>query len=99
MSWTAVIILGLGAYLFKAVGLIVGDHAPALARSQRLVALLPPALLAALVVVQTFDGGRALVMDARALGVGAGALVAWRKAPFIVVVAVAAAVTALARQL
>jgi hypothetical protein len=38
-------------------------------RARAVVALLAPALLAALVVVQTFGGGRHLATDARAAGV------------------------------
>ena len=65
----------------------------------RLAALLPAALLAALVVVSTFDGGRRLVLDARLIGVLAAAIALWRRATFIVVVLVAAAATALVRLL
>src|SRR5262249_30324068 len=63
------------------------------ARLVRCVALLPAALLAALVVVGTFGGDRALVLDARAAGVAVAALAAWRKAPFPVVIVLAAAGT------
>ncbi len=97
MSWTAILVLACGAYAFKAVGLIAGDRIRVLGRAEPLLALLPPALLAALVMVQTFDGGRTLVLDARAIGVAAGAVAAWRRAPFIVVVVLAAAATAITR--
>jgi hypothetical protein len=64
------------------------------------VALLAPALLAALVVVETFgrpDG--ALEVDERAAGVAAaGAAIALR-APILVVIGIAAAVTAILRAL
>ena len=36
--------------------------------AERLIVLLPAALLSALVVVQTFADGKALVLDARAAG-------------------------------
>jgi hypothetical protein len=59
--------------------------------------VLAPALLAALVVVNTVGGDREIVVDARLAGVGA-ALVALRfRAPLLAVVAIAALVTALAR--
>jgi hypothetical protein len=99
VSWAAVIGLGLGSYACKALGLFAGDRLAVLRRAEPLLALLPAALLAALVIVQTFDGGQQLVLDARVLGVGAGAIAAWRRAPFIVVVVLAATVTAVARQL
>ena len=62
-----------------------------------LTALIPAALFSALIAVQTVGGDEALVLDARILGVGAGAVAVWRKAPFVVVVVVAMAVTALVR--
>jgi hypothetical protein len=97
MSWAAILVLAGGAYACKLVGLVVGERLAATPAVERLLALLPPALLAALVVVQTFDGGRSLVLDARAAGVAVGALAVWRRAPFIVVVTLAAATTALLR--
>ena len=61
------------------------------------VELLASALLAALVVVETFGKGRSLTLDARVLGAAFAALALTRRAPMIVVVLGAAAVTALAR--
>jgi hypothetical protein len=49
------------------------------------------------VAVNTFGGDRALTLDARVLGVAAAAIAIWRRAPMLLVVVVAAAVTALAR--
>ena len=45
-------------------------------------------------MVLTFEDAGELVLDARATGVAAGALAVWRKAPLLVVVVVAMAVTA-----
>ncbi len=59
--------------------------------------LLPPALLAALIVNQTVTDGQSLVVDARLAGVVAGSLAVWRGAPFWLVITIAAAVTALLR--
>jgi hypothetical protein len=61
------------------------------------VELLAPALLAALVVVQVFGSERDLVVDARAVGLGAAAVALVLRAPILVVVVTAAAATALAR--
>jgi hypothetical protein len=66
-------------------------------RLQRAAALLPLALLAALVVVQTFSHGRSLAVDARAAGLAAAGVAVLRRAPFIVVVVVAAATAAVVR--
>lgn len=99
MSWAAVLTIAAGAYFFKAAGTFgLGrylQHPTLLA----LGVLLPPALLAALVAVQTFSTDTSLVIDARAAGVIAGGLAVWRKAPFWLVVVIAAAVTATVRQL
>ena len=97
MSWWAVLGLGAASYALKAVGLLVlGPRAvdgPAL----RLTALLPAALLPALVVVDTFGADRRLALDARAVGLAVAVVLAWRRAPFVVVVGAAAAATALVR--
>ena len=61
--------------------------------------LIPAAMIAALVVNDTFAAGKDLVLDARAAGVAAAALAAGRRAPLIVVVVIGAAVTAAVRQL
>ena len=56
----------------------------------QLAALLPAALLPALVAVNTFAGDRRLVLDARAAGLVFALIATWRRAPFVVVVAGAA---------
>jgi hypothetical protein len=61
------------------------------------VELLASALLAALVVVETFGQGRSLTLDARALGVAFAAVAMRLRAPVTVAVLGAAAVAALAR--
>ncbi|MEY4339205.1 MAG: hypothetical protein RLZ14_1055 [Actinomycetota bacterium] len=98
MSWTLVLVLAGTAYFFKVLGLVVvGDRTlpPMLARC---LDLIPAALLAAIVVKDTFSTGQHLVVDARAAGVAAAAVAAWRRAPLIVVIVVGAAVTAAFRR-
>jgi branched-subunit amino acid transport protein len=97
MSWTLVLVLAAGAYLFKVLGLVViGDRSlPAVL--ERCLALIPAALIAALVVKDTFSIGQHLQLDPRAAGVGAAVIAAWRKAPFIVVIVLGTAVTAAVR--
>jgi len=60
----------------------------------RVIALLAPALFAALVVTQVLADGRHLHVGDRAAGVAAGGLVAWRTGSIIGCIVVAAAVTA-----
>ena len=93
MSWILLIVLVAGCYALKALGVTtLGSVIET--KLGPVVVLLPPALFTALIVVQTFDEGGALVVDARLAGVAAAALTTWRKAPLIVVVLVAMGVTA-----
>ncbi len=99
MTWSLVLLLAAGAYGFKVLGLvIVGDRRlpPVL---DRCLGLIPAALVSALVVKDTFSIGQHLQVDARAAGVAAAAIAAWRKAPLIAVIVVAAVVTAAVRAL
>lgn len=97
MSWWAILGLGVAAYALKATGLVVIGARAAEGRMLRLAALLPAALLPALVVVNTFAGDRRLVLDARAVGLAVAVVATWRRAPFVVVVTAAAMSTALVR--
>ncbi len=94
MSWTTLLILAAGAYGFKAAGVFGFGKWLDSDDARRFTVLLPPALLAALVAVQTVGGVGELVIDARLPGVAAGSLAALRGAPFWAVVVIAAAVTA-----
>ena len=97
MTWTLVFVLAAGAFGFKVLGLVViGDRTlpPVL---DRCLALIPAALIAALVVKDTFSIGQHLQLDARAAGVATAVVAAWRRAPLIVVIVIGAAVTAAVR--
>ncbi|MFP5218782.1 MAG: AzlD domain-containing protein [Actinomycetes bacterium] len=98
-TWAAVFALAVGAYLLKLAGWLLPASVFERPRVRRTALLLPVALLAALVVVQTFADGRALVLDARAAGLAAGAVAVALRAPFLVLVGVAAATAALVRAL
>lgn len=97
MSWTLVLSLAAGAFAFKVAGFVVFGGRTVPAVLERCLALIPAALIAALVVKDTFSVGQHLQLDARALGVGCAAIAAWRRAPLIAVIVVGAAVTALVR--
>jgi hypothetical protein len=95
--WLGVALGSVGCYALKAAGVSVPRRVLDHPRVQHVADLLPVALLAALAATQTFADGRHLGIDARAVGI-AVALVAIRlRAPFIVVVALAAATSALVR--
>lgn len=97
MSWAAILALAGGTYAFKAAGpVLVGNRRlPSWATS--LADLLPPALLAALVVVSSLTADGRWEIDARAAGLGAALLAAWWRGSFLVIVAAAMAATALTR--
>lgn len=100
MNWTLVVALSAGAYLFKVVGLLALDRRTVPATALVFVGLLPPALFAALIVVQTVAGpGGAVVVDARLAGLAAAAVAVRLRAPFLVVVASAMLTAAVLRAL
>ncbi len=91
------IVLASGTYALKAAGpLVLGDRALP-SRLRYLVDLLPAALLAALTVVSTVGDDRAVVLDARVVGLLVAGVALWRRAPFWLVVILASAATALVR--
>lgn len=97
MSWTLVLVLAAGAYACKALGFFVLGRRPLPPAVERCLLLIPAAVVSALVVKDTFTLGQDLVLDARAAGVAVATVAVWRRAPFVVVIVVAAAVTALVR--
>lgn len=97
MTWAVLLALCAVSYVLKAIGpLVAGGRklAPELQRALELVAV---PLLAALILVQTFSTGHRLVIDARVPALAVAALLAWRRAPFLVVVLAAAGTAALLR--
>jgi hypothetical protein len=95
--WILIAALAFATAAMKVAGpLALGGRALP-TRALDIVELLASALLAALVVVETFGNGGSLTLDARVLGAAFAAVAVWRRAPMIVVVLGAAAVTAVAR--
>lgn len=98
-AWIVVAVVGVATIAFKAAGpvLLGGRQLPE--RVQSVVALLAPVMLTALIVTQTVGGDGELSLDARLPGVAAGAVAVWRRLPIVAAMAIAAAVTAVARLL
>ena len=95
-AWLAVALIGAGTIALKASGpLLAGRGLPA--PLEGMLPLLAPALLAALVVTQTFGSDGRLVLDERAAGVAAAGVAVALRAPVLAAVVAAAAVTALLR--
>ncbi len=96
-TWVLVLSAAAGCYALKLAGLVVPASWLAHPWSARTAVLLPVALLAALVAVQAVSDPGRLALDARVPALGVAALLLWRGAPFLVVVAGAALVAALLR--
>lgn len=99
MTWVAIFATAAACFTLKLAGWSLPSRFLAGERLQRAAAMLPLALLAALVVVQTFGAGRSLTVDARAAGLAAAGLAVLARAPFIVVIVVAAATAGVVRAL
>jgi hypothetical protein len=91
--WIAVVVVGAATIAIKAAGpVLAGGRAPPQGNA-RVVDLLAPALLAALVATQAFGADEELVLDERGAGLLAAGVAVAARAPLLVVVA-GAAVTA-----
>jgi branched-subunit amino acid transport protein len=94
MTWPAIVVLGLGCYLLKAVGpLSHGRFSPS-PRVERALSLIPPALLSALVATGIVARDTALQLDERLLGIAAAAVAIVLRVPLAGVIFIAAGVTA-----
>ena len=90
-------VLAVGTVLFKIIGpLLAGGRQPP-PIVVRVIELLTPALLAALIVSGTFAQGQSIVLDARVVGLGVGALALWFRLPLVVALLLAAVSCALVR--
>lgn len=96
-AWACVIVVGVGTFALKAVGPVGVSGRKLPAHVVELLDMVAPAILAALVVTETFAHGRSLVIDARLVGVGAGLVAIVFRAPIWLVVLAGAVATAVAR--
>ena len=97
MSWWVVVWLSLGAYAFKVLGFVVIGSRKLPRPLERCLLLIPAALLAALVVKDTFSTQQTLAVDERAVGLAVALRCVWRKRSLVVTVVAAATATALLR--
>ena len=96
-AWITVLAVGAGTVVLKAVGPVGLAHRQLPPRIAGLMSMVAPAILAALVVTETFAHGRSLVVDARLAGVAAGAGAIALRAPLWVVIVAGALATAAVR--
>ena len=88
-------VLGVGTYLIRLSGTLLHSRMQLSSRAQTLVTRGVVVLLAALAVTATvLEGGTELAGPSRIAGVAVGGLLAWRKAPLVVVVPAAAVAAA-----
>lgn len=98
--WVTVLLACALAYLLKLAGYLVPDRVLSGLRVRRVTGLLPVALLTALVVVQAFaSSDHGLTVDSRAAGLAVAVVALFLRAPFVVVVVLAAATAAGLRHL
>lgn len=96
-AWVVIAALAFATAALKLAGPLALGGRPLSPRMLSVVELLASALLAALVVTETFADGRSLVLDARLAGVAAGLVAILFRAPIWLVVLVGAVATAVAR--
>lgn len=97
-AWAAILAASLGCYGLKLAGLSLPESVLANPRVQRIAALLPVAMLSALVASGLLTSGRHYALDWRLLaGVATGAVALWRGRSLLVVFVLAIAATALLR--
>ncbi len=93
--WSAVLVGSAVAFALKLAGHLVPRALLEGARTRRVTAALPVALLAALVATQAVTGaGGSPVLDARAAAVAVAAVALLLRAPFLLVVVAGAATAA-----
>jgi uncharacterized membrane protein len=95
--WITIVAVALASAAIKAVGpiLLGGRELPSSVNA--VIALLVPAVLAALVITQTFSEEGRLVLDEKAIGVAVAAVSLALRAPVLLTIALAVATTALTR--
>lgn len=91
------VVLALGTFAFRFAGPVLRSRVKLSPKAERLMALAAIVLLAALVAVSALTEGDSFAGVARPAGVLVGGVLAWRKAPFVLVVVAAAATAALLR--
>jgi branched-subunit amino acid transport protein len=97
MLIVAIAALAVGTYTMRLAGVLLRDRLDLSEPLQRMLPMAAAALLAALAATATVIEHGGFAGIARVVGVAVGAVLAWRRAPFVVVVVAAAAAAALLR--
>jgi branched-subunit amino acid transport protein len=99
MLIAVILVLAVGTYGFRLGGALLRERVTLPAPVARFLPLAAVALLAALAATAALTEGHGSAGVARPAGVLAGAVAAWRRLPFILVVVVAAGTAAVLRAL
>ena len=92
--WLAILGATLGCYFLKIIGVVIPKYFLDKPLVSEITHLLPIALLSAIVAIQTLGEGQGLAIDARLPALGASLIALRLRAPFIVVVLIAAVMAA-----
>jgi branched-subunit amino acid transport protein len=96
-TWLLILVLAAGTVLMKTLGPVLAGGRQPPAALTRVIALVAPAVISALIVTGTFTHGQQLIIDARAAGVGVGAVALWFRVPAVLAMLIAAIVCAVLR--
>ena len=96
-TWLLILVLAVGTVLMKTLGPVLAGGRQPPPRLTRVIALIAPALISALIVAGTFTHGQQLMIDARAAGLAVGAIALWCRVPAVVAMLLAVVVCALLR--
>ncbi len=97
MTLLPILALAVGTFAFRYGGVVLRDRLTFTDRTKRLLSTSAVVLLFALVATAALAKGQQFAGWALPAGVVVAGLLAWRKAPFVVVVVAAALTTALLR--
>jgi branched-subunit amino acid transport protein len=96
-GWSVVIFLGVASIVIKAAGpVLLGGWTPP-DWAKRVLVLVSPVVLAALVAVSVFSSGGHYLIDTKVIGLGAAIVALLMRAPLVVVVISAVAASVVAR--
>ena len=96
-TWLLILVLAAGTVLMKTLGPVLAGGRQLPAALTRVVALVAPALISALIVAGTFTRGQHLIIDARAAGLAVGGIALWFRVPAVLAMLAAVIVCALLR--
>jgi uncharacterized membrane protein len=96
-TWLLIAVLAFGTVLMKTLGPVLAGGRQPPPPLTRVIALVAPALISALIVTGTFTQGQQLIIDARAVGVGVAAVALWFRVPAALAMLIGVVVCALLR--